>query len=77
MEINGYMKNNLFMSVFLIKSNISLKKLTSISCKIVQKSLFKLVKKIQIKKPNDILIDKKKFVEYYKKRCFIIIINSQ
>ena len=55
-------KNNLFMSVFFnLRSNIGLKKLTSVSCSIVKKSLLKMVdKKIKIKKPNDILIDKKK-----------------
>ena len=57
-----YLKNNLFMSVFFsINSNITLKKLTIISCKIVKNSLLKLLnKKITIKKPNDLLIDKKK-----------------
>ena len=55
-------KNNLFMSVFFnLNKNKSLKKLTFATCKIVQKSLFKLIKiKIKIKKPNDILINKKK-----------------
>ena len=50
------------MSVFFsINSNITLKKLTIISCKIVKNSLLKLLnKKITIKKPNDLLIDKKK-----------------
>jgi len=57
-----YMKDNLFMTVFFnLSSNISLTKLTSISCKIVQKSLLKLLnKKITIKHPNDLLINKKK-----------------
>tara|TARA_B100000579_G_scaffold385970_1_gene357381 strand:+ start:742 stop:1257 length:516 start_codon:yes stop_codon:yes gene_type:complete len=57
-----YMKNNLFMSIFFsLNSNISIKNLTSISCKIVKKSLLKLInKKITIKKPNDLLINKKK-----------------
>ena len=57
-----YMKDNLFMTVFFnLSSNISLTKLTSISCKIVQKSLLKLLnKKITKKKPNDLLINKKK-----------------
>ena len=56
------MKNNLFMSIFFkIKSKIELKKLTYKICKLVQESLKKLIKKnIQIKKPNDLLIDKKK-----------------
>ena len=57
-----YMKDNLFMTVFFnLSSDISLTKLTSISCKIVQKSLLKLLnKKITKKKPNDLLINKKK-----------------
>ena len=55
-------KNNLFMSIFFnLRPEIDIKKLTSVSCSIVKKSLFKMVdKKIKIKKPNDILIDKKK-----------------
>ena len=57
-----YMKDNLFMTVFFnLSSDISLTKLTSISCEIVQKSLLKLLnKKITKKKPNDLLINKKK-----------------
>ena len=57
-----YMKDNLFMTVFFnLSSDISLTKLTSTSCKIVQKSLLKLLnKKITKKKPNDLLINKKK-----------------
>tara|TARA_Y100001970_G_scaffold280721_1_gene390142 strand:- start:613 stop:1134 length:522 start_codon:yes stop_codon:yes gene_type:complete len=55
-------KNNLFMTVFFnISTNTSLKNLTNTSCKIVKKSLVKLInKKIVIKKPNDLLINKKK-----------------
>ena len=57
-----YLKNNLFMSVFFnLGNNISLRKLTSTSCKIVKMSLAKLLnKKIMIKKPNDLLINNKK-----------------
>ena len=57
-----YLRNNLFMSIFFkMKSNISLIKMTSSSCKIVQKSLLKFLnKKITIKKPNDLLINKRK-----------------
>ena len=56
------MKNNLFMSIFFkIKSDSGLKKLTFTNCKIVRNSLFQLLnKKIIIKKPNDLLINKKK-----------------
>jgi len=57
-----YLRNNLFMSVFFnLSNNINIRKLTFISCKIVKKSLYKLLnKKITIKKPNDLLINKKK-----------------
>tara|TARA_B100000700_G_C14742535_1_gene713690 strand:- start:26 stop:541 length:516 start_codon:yes stop_codon:yes gene_type:complete len=57
-----YLKNNLFMSIFFnLNTNTNLKKLTLTSCKIVKKSLVKFVnKKINIKKPNDLMIDKKK-----------------
>ena len=46
-----YLKNNLFMSIFFnYNLKISLRELTSISCKIVKKSLTKIVnKKITIK----------------------------
>ena len=76
-----YMKNNLFMSIFFsIDSKISLKKLTYTCCKIVQKSLKKLInKKIIIKKPNDLLINKKKVcgilqeIFFFKNNKFAII----
>ena len=75
------LKNNLFMSIFFnLNSKISLKKLTFTTCKIVQKSLFKLLKKkIIIKKPNDLLINKKKLCGilqetiFYKNKKFAII----
>ncbi len=56
------MKNNLFMSIFFkLNSKISLNRLTTIACNITQRSLIKLInKKIKIKKPNDLLINKKK-----------------
>ena len=76
-----YMKDNLFMTVFFnLSSDISLSKLTSISCKIVQKSLLKLLnKKITKKKPNDLLINKKKVcgilqeTVFFKNIKFVII----
>jgi len=74
-------KNNLFMSVFFnLNKNKSLKNLTSSTCKIVQKSLLKLVKKkIKIKKPNDLLINEKKLCGilqetiFYKSKKFAIL----
>ena len=56
------LKNNLFMSIFFhIGSKIRLRKMTFVWCKLVQKSLLKIQrKKIKIKKPNDLLINKKK-----------------
>ena len=55
-------KGNLFMSIFFeIKKNISIKKMTNINCKIIKKTLLKFIKKkITIKYPNDLLINKKK-----------------
>ncbi len=75
------MKNNLFMSVFFkLKKNIDSKTLTSISCKITKTSLLKFLNKnITIKKPNDLLIDKKKLCGilqetlFYKNNKFAII----
>ena len=74
-------KNNLFMSVFFnLNKNKSLKNLTSSTCKIVQKSLLKIIKKkIKIKKPNDLLINEKKLCGilqetiFYKSKKFAIV----
>ena len=76
-----YLKNNLFMSIFFnINNSISLKKLTSLSCKLVQKSLYKILDiKIMIKKPNDLLINNKKVcgilqeTVFFKNKKFAII----
>ncbi len=76
-----YMKDNLFMSIFFIlNEKISLKKITLISCKIVKKSLLNLLnKKIEIKQPNDLLVDKKKICGilqetiFYDNNKFVII----
>ena len=75
------MKNNLFMSIFFrINNNINLHKLTYYCCKIVRKSLTELVNcKITIKKPNDLLIKKKKICGilqetlFYKNNKYAII----
>ena len=63
-------KGNLFVSFFheLKNINISLPTLTKINCLLVKKTLEKYYnKKIVFKKPNDLLINKKKLVEFYKK----------
>ncbi len=54
---------NLFMSIFFqLKKNITVKKLTQINCEVLKKTLNKCFKKrISIKYPNDLLINKKKF----------------
>ena len=55
-------KGNLFMTIFFkINKNINIKKITILNCKIIKKSLLKYIKKkITIKTPNDLLINKKK-----------------
>ena len=76
-----YIKNNLFMSVFFnVSSRISLRQLTTMSCKIVKYSLLKILKiKVTIKRPNDLLINKKKVcgilqeIIFYNKNKFVII----
>ena len=65
---------NLFITIFFkIKYNINIKKITILNCKIIKKTLFKYIKKtIAIKPPNDLLVNKKKYVEYFKKLSLII-----
>ena len=56
-------KGNLFVSIFftLDKINLSLEQITKINCLLIKKLLsFYYKKKITIKKPNDIMINKKK-----------------
>ncbi len=56
-------KGNLFVSFFneLNKSNLSIQDITKINCHLVKKLLSKYTrKKIIFKKPNDLIIDKKK-----------------
>ena len=65
-SLNG----NLFVSFFYNLKNIhfSLKQLTKINCLLVKRLISKYYnKKIVYKKPNDLMINKKKFVEFYKK----------
>ena len=57
------LKGNLFVSFFnvLNKKNLSINTITKINCLLVKKLLYRLTrKKILFKKPNDLLIDKKK-----------------
>ena len=75
------LRGNLFISIFFeIKKINQIKKLTKINCEIIKKSLTKYIKKkILIKYPNDLLINKKKFcgilqeLIFNKKKKFIII----
>ena len=76
-----YMKNNLFMSVFFsLNSNIVTRELTETCCRIVHKSLVNLLDiKIKVKKPNDLMISKKKVcgilqeIFFFKNNKFAII----
>ena len=64
-------KGNLFVSFFYNLKNfkISLTKLTKINCLIVKKCISQYYKKkIYFKKPNDLLIQKKRYVEFYRKK---------
>ena len=74
-------KGNLFVSFFFKLDNlkVSLKQLTKINCMLVKKLLSKFTKKkILFKKPNDLLIDKKKIsgilqeIIYAKDKKFLI-----
>ena len=65
------LKGNLFVSFFynLGNINLSLQRLTRFNCILVKKFLQIYYKKnIIYKKPNDLLIEKKKFVEFYKRK---------
>ena len=64
-------KGNLFVSIFyrIEKMNLSLTKLTIINAKLIIKMISNYYKKnIKIKMPNDILINKKKYVEFCRKQ---------
>ncbi len=54
---------NIFLSIFFsVHNGISLKKINTLNCLIIKKAILKFIKiKISIKKPNDLLINKKKF----------------
>ena len=74
-------KGNLFVSFFseLNKTNLSIKDITKINCNLVRKLLSKFTdKKIFFKKPNDLLINKKKIsgilqeVIFLNKKKFLI-----
>ena len=74
-------KGNIFMTIFFkIKNNINIKKITTLNCKIIKKVLFKYIKKrITIKYPNDLLVNKKKIcgilqeIKFNQQQKFIII----
>ena len=62
-------KGNLFMTIFFeINNKLTLKKLTQLNLSIIKRIIYKITKTyVNIKFPNDILINKKKYVEFYKK----------
>ena len=67
-------KGNLFVSFFneLNKTNLSISVITKINCLLVKKLLYKFTrKKILFKKPNDLLIDKKKISGILQEIIFI------
>ena len=74
-------KGNIFMTIFFkIKKNINIKKITVLNCKIIKKVLFQYIKKkITIKAPNDLLVNKKKIcgilqeIKFNKESKFIVI----
>tara|TARA_Y100000590_G_scaffold10521_1_gene12952 strand:+ start:774 stop:1295 length:522 start_codon:yes stop_codon:yes gene_type:complete len=74
-------KGNLFISIFFkIKENINIEKITILNCKIIKNVLFQYIrKKITIKPPNDLLVNKKKIcgilqeIIFNKEEKFIVI----
>ena len=65
---------------FKIKENINIKEITTLNCKIIKKSLLKYIKKkITIKQPNDLLINKKKIcgilqeIKFKNEEKFVVI----
>ena len=64
-------KGNIFLTIFykLDKINFPINKLTKINCLLLKKVISKYYKKkISFKLPNDLLIEKKRYVEFYKKK---------
>ena len=64
-------KGNLFVSFFYDLSllNLSISMITKINCLLVKKLILKYIKKkIVYKKPNDLLVEKKRSVEFFKKQ---------
>ena len=74
-------KGNLFMTIFFeVKKNIKLKKIITLNCKIIKKTLLQYFKKgITTKYPNDLFVNKKKIcgilqeIVFNKKVKFIVI----
>ena len=67
------LKGNIFMSlVFELNKKFTLQKITKINCLIIKNALKKFTKKkIRIKKPNDLLIDNKKFCGILQETLYI------
>ena len=71
-------KGNLFISIFfsLEKINLTLKQLTKTNTKLIIKLISQYYKKkIKLKLPNDILINKKKYVEFCRRLFKKMIIS--
>ena len=64
MEENGFQQKVIYLFLFfneLNKTNLSINAITKINCLLVKKLLSKFIRKnILFKKPNDLLVDKKK-----------------
>ena len=72
-------KGNLFVSIFfsLDKINLTLKQLTKFNANLVIRLISQYYKKkIKLKLPNDIMVNKKKYVEFYKKQLKKIIFST-
>ena len=67
------LKGNIFMSlVFEINKKYSLQKVTKMNCSIIKSTLKEFTEKqIKIKKPNDLLIDNKKFCGILQETLFL------